>query len=259
MVTDVHTAAQVESTKEAASSSPYQGLHPGRSLPPLQQQLVPADKLLVDADRRGASPGSDYSAHSARRDSPTSSVSSLHSLSGTGSLVSAVLKPSAPSLTPSLANYYNESLIEHVTGWQADHAERQDLPECDSEDAFERQEVIEQCALKEIHLDFDEYVHIDSDGATCPENTVESIVAEVCDEKESQVLRNQVATWSNAGRTRRAAPAAACRATPPLFYTAPGFEQCALPNQSCRHSGAVGMLAIMPSSSSSVTSAEFCT
>ncbi|KAH7982054.1 hypothetical protein HPB52_002777 [Rhipicephalus sanguineus] len=61
------------------------------------------------------------------RDSPTSSVSSLHSLSGTTAalVVSAVPKPSAPSLTPSLANYYNESLIEHVTGWQADHAERQ--------------------------------------------------------------------------------------------------------------------------------------
>ncbi|KAH7982055.1 hypothetical protein HPB52_002778 [Rhipicephalus sanguineus] len=67
MVGDIHAAAQVESTKEAACSSPYQVVHPGRSLPPLQQQLVPADKLLVEADRRGASPGSDYSAHSARK------------------------------------------------------------------------------------------------------------------------------------------------------------------------------------------------
>ncbi|KAH8020152.1 hypothetical protein HPB51_025033 [Rhipicephalus microplus] len=121
-------AAQVESTNReaASSSSPYQVVHPGRSLPPLQQQLVPADKLLVDVNRRGASPGSDYSAHSARRDSPTSSVSSLHSLSNAGSLVSTVPKPSAPSLTPSLVNYYNDSLIEHVSGWQADHAERQE-------------------------------------------------------------------------------------------------------------------------------------
>ncbi|XP_072142338.1 tigger transposable element-derived protein 6-like [Dermacentor andersoni] len=60
----------------------------------------------------------------------------------------------------------------------------QDLPECDGEDALERQEVVEQCALKKIHLDFDEYVHIDDD-VTCPENTVESIVSEVCDEEES--------------------------------------------------------------------------
>lgn len=60
-----------------------------------------------------------------RHDSPTSSVSSLHSVGGPSALVTAVLKPTAPSLTPSLANYYNEALIGHVTGWQADHAERQ--------------------------------------------------------------------------------------------------------------------------------------
>ncbi|XP_077544334.1 WW domain-containing adapter protein with coiled-coil wacky isoform X1 [Haemaphysalis longicornis] len=111
----------IQLTKQAQSTGqveapPSYPQHPGRTLPPLQQ-------LEKDGDRR--SPGSDYSAHSARRDSPTSSVSSLHSLSGTGSLVSAVLKPTAPSLTPSLANYYNEALISHVTGWQADHAERQ--------------------------------------------------------------------------------------------------------------------------------------
>ena len=61
-------------------------------------------------------------------DSPTSSVSSLHSLNaaaGTSSLATAALKPSIPSLTPSLANYYREDLISHVVGWQADHAERQ--------------------------------------------------------------------------------------------------------------------------------------
>jgi hypothetical protein len=38
---------------------------------------------------------------------------------------SAALKPSVPTLTPSLANYFREDLITHVTGWQADHAERQ--------------------------------------------------------------------------------------------------------------------------------------
>lgn len=60
-----------------------------------------------------------------------------------------------------------------------------DFPECDSEDdATEKQDLLEQCALREIPLDFDEYVHIDSDVATCPENTVESIVAEVCNEEE---------------------------------------------------------------------------
>nr|XP_054919816.1 tigger transposable element-derived protein 6-like [Dermacentor andersoni] len=62
----------------------------------------------------------------------------------------------------------------------------QDLRECDGRDALERQEVVEQCALKEIHLDFDEYVHIDGDVVTCAENAVESTVAEVCDEEESE-------------------------------------------------------------------------
>jgi hypothetical protein len=79
-----------------------------------------------DGDR--TSPGSDSSTHSLRHDSPTSSVSSFHSLNaaaGTSSLATAALKPSIPSLTPSLANYYRDDLISHVVGWQADHAERQ--------------------------------------------------------------------------------------------------------------------------------------
>lgn len=63
-----------------------------------------------------------------------------------------------------------------------------DLPECDSEDALEKQEVIEQCALKDITLDFDEYVQVDSGVATCPDNTVQSIVDEVCDEEEEEEL-----------------------------------------------------------------------
>ncbi|XP_013785462.1 WW domain-containing adapter protein with coiled-coil homolog [Limulus polyphemus] len=87
----------------------------------------PAADEKGDPDKGRISPGSDYSSHSSRRGSPTSSVSSLQSLSGTGaiSLASAALKPSVPSLTPSLANYFCENLISHVTGWQADHAERQ--------------------------------------------------------------------------------------------------------------------------------------
>ncbi|KAG8190502.1 hypothetical protein JTE90_006673 [Oedothorax gibbosus] len=81
----------------------------------------------ADIDRDRNSPDSDSSTHSVRHDSPTSSVSSLHSLNttGTSSLATAVQKPSIPSLTPSLANYYREDLISHVVGWQADHAERQ--------------------------------------------------------------------------------------------------------------------------------------
>ncbi|KAH7949271.1 hypothetical protein HPB49_006934 [Dermacentor silvarum] len=69
--------------------------------------------------------------------------------------------------------------LRHAGFFSSDQtSDLQDLPECDSEDALERQEVVEQCALKEIHLAFDEYVYIGSDVVTCPENTVESIVAE---------------------------------------------------------------------------------
>ncbi|XP_013787958.1 WW domain-containing adapter protein with coiled-coil homolog, partial [Limulus polyphemus] len=91
------------------------------------QLLHPTVDGQGDAEKGQASPGSDYSSHSSRRGSPTSSMSSLQSLGGTGtsSLASAMLKHTVPSLTPSLANYYSEDLISHITGWQADHAERQ--------------------------------------------------------------------------------------------------------------------------------------
>lgn len=45
-------------------------------------------------------------------------------------------------------------------------------------------EVIEQCALKEITLDFDEYVQVDSGVATFPDNTVQSIADKVWVEEE---------------------------------------------------------------------------
>ncbi|XP_053209327.1 LOW QUALITY PROTEIN: WW domain-containing adapter protein with coiled-coil-like [Panonychus citri] len=64
------------------------------------------------------SPGSDVSV-----DSPTrgpSSVSSIPTGIGTTSL-----KPSVPSLTPSLVNYFDESLIGHVTGWPGEIIERE--------------------------------------------------------------------------------------------------------------------------------------
>lgn len=110
----IQQALQLTKQAQTTALGPEAESMPGQPLPP-----------LAATDKGGASPSSEYSAHSSRRDSATSSVSSLHSLGGPSSLVSAVLKPTAPSLTPSLANYYNEVLIGHVTGWQADHAERQ--------------------------------------------------------------------------------------------------------------------------------------
>uniref|UniRef100_V5HYX3 Putative ww domain protein n=1 Tax=Ixodes ricinus TaxID=34613 RepID=V5HYX3_IXORI len=110
----IQQALQLTKQAQTTALGPEAECMPGQPLPP-----------LAATDKGGASPSSDYSAHSSRHDSPTSSVSSLHSVGGPSAQVSAVLKPTAPSLTPSLANYYNEALIGHVTGWQADHAERQ--------------------------------------------------------------------------------------------------------------------------------------
>ncbi|XP_035214223.1 WW domain-containing adapter protein with coiled-coil-like isoform X2 [Stegodyphus dumicola] len=113
-----HHPVTVQTTNSLTSSDTYPVNSTGAA-------NFPDSKADIDRDR--TSPGSDSSTHSTRHDSPTSSVSSLHSLSaaGTSSLATAALKPSIPSLTPSLANYYREDLISHVVGWQADHAERQ--------------------------------------------------------------------------------------------------------------------------------------
>ncbi|KAH7947444.1 hypothetical protein HPB52_012008 [Rhipicephalus sanguineus] len=73
-------------------------------------------------------------------------------------------------------------------GFLSDQAsDLEDLPESDCEDVLERQEVIEQCALRDIPLDFDKYMHIDSGVATCPDNTVQGIVEEVCGEEEDEL------------------------------------------------------------------------
>uniref|UniRef100_T1JH10 WW domain-containing protein n=1 Tax=Strigamia maritima TaxID=126957 RepID=T1JH10_STRMM len=95
---------------------------------PMPMPSHSADKTRNDEDRGRISPGgSEYSHKSSRRGSPTSSISSLHNIAPAGatSLVSAALRPAAPLISPSLANYVREDLIAHVSGWQADHAERQ--------------------------------------------------------------------------------------------------------------------------------------
>ncbi|XP_054707077.1 WW domain-containing adapter protein with coiled-coil-like [Uloborus diversus] len=113
-----HQPNSLQTTSSVPSSNAYPVNSSGTT-------LFVDGKVEIDRDRN--SPGSDSSTHSVRHDSPTSSVSSLHSLNATGTstLATAALKPSTPSLTPSLANYYREDLISHVVGWQADHAERQ--------------------------------------------------------------------------------------------------------------------------------------
>lgn len=80
--------------------------------------------LLISRGHINKSPVSEKSAiSSTRHDSPPSSVNNI-----TSAISSASLKPSVPQLTPHLANYYREDLVNHVTGWQADHAEKQVRP-----------------------------------------------------------------------------------------------------------------------------------
>ncbi|XP_071101234.1 WW domain-containing adapter protein with coiled-coil-like isoform X1 [Haliotis cracherodii] len=59
--------------------------------------------------------------------SPTTSTTSSQNLPVATSALSgaSIKKDNSVELTPSLSNYYNEKLIGHVLGWQADHAERQ--------------------------------------------------------------------------------------------------------------------------------------
>ena len=38
------------------------------------------------------------------------------------------MRANVPALTPSLANYYKETLISHVQGWPAEGLEKQVMP-----------------------------------------------------------------------------------------------------------------------------------
>ncbi|CAG2166532.1 unnamed protein product [Oppiella nova] len=80
--------------------------------------------LLISRGNINKSPNSEKSGiSSTRHDSPPNSVANISSAISSASLKPSV--PSVPALTPSLANFYKEELVSHVTGWQAEHAEKQ--------------------------------------------------------------------------------------------------------------------------------------
>ncbi|CAN8005876.1 unnamed protein product [Ixodes pacificus] len=73
-----------------------------------------------------------------------------------------------------------------------------DLPPVEHEDLAEEEDedLLEQFSVRGVSFDFDEYVHIDNDVATCSENTVESIIAEICNEEseeEAEIADDEVA------------------------------------------------------------------
>lgn len=95
----------------------YQHQSHHQSADSIRQEL----DLLINRANINKSPVSEKSGiSSTRHDSPPSSVTNISS-----AISSASLKPSVPTLTPSLANFFREDLVSHVTGWQAEHAERQ--------------------------------------------------------------------------------------------------------------------------------------
>ncbi|CAG2111674.1 unnamed protein product [Medioppia subpectinata] len=80
--------------------------------------------LMLSRANINKSPNSEKSViSSTRHDSPPNSVTNISSAISSASLKPSV--PSVPTLTPTLANFYKEELVSHVTGWQAEHAEKQ--------------------------------------------------------------------------------------------------------------------------------------
>lgn len=57
----------------------------------------------------------------------TTAGTPLSSLQHVGACTSSLsaLRPQGPSITPSLANYYRDDLVNHVRGWPADILEKQ--------------------------------------------------------------------------------------------------------------------------------------
>ncbi|KAJ8320040.1 hypothetical protein KUTeg_001627 [Tegillarca granosa] len=84
--------------------------------------------LHVENSKGGESPLSESSQRSSCSvASPSSTTSSQNALNVEASALSVAMKKESPAtgMNSSLSNYYNERLIGHVLGWQADHAERQ--------------------------------------------------------------------------------------------------------------------------------------
>lgn len=95
----------------------------------VKSQLEP---LTISASSNNIGGGPPTPTHSENQDgidirkvgSPTSSINSLQSLTQTAGGSLAGLRPLVPALTPSLANYYKETLISHVQNWPAEALEK---------------------------------------------------------------------------------------------------------------------------------------
>ncbi|KAF4532429.1 hypothetical protein B566_EDAN003882 [Ephemera danica] len=108
------------------------GVAPNCSVSGNQQSSSQLQPLKVDTSNNPSlGEGPPTPTHSESQDyvdarkvsSPPSSLSSLQSLAGGSSL--HALRPQGPHLTPSLANYYRDDLVNHVRGMPADLFEKQ--------------------------------------------------------------------------------------------------------------------------------------
>lgn len=91
--------------------------------PDLNHMTLPPGK--GDDRTGGESPGSDTSKRSSCM-SPNSTTSSQNAAIEPGPITSVgVAKDPAVDMMNNLKQYYNENLVNHVSGWQAEHAERQ--------------------------------------------------------------------------------------------------------------------------------------
>ncbi|CAG2193838.1 WAC [Mytilus edulis] len=105
--------------------------HPSPHLDMLQEISMDGNHMTshhfsVKGDDRqgGESPASDTSRTSCM--SPNSTTSSQNACVEAGPLTNmGVTKDPAADMMNSLKQYYNENLVSHVSGWQAEHAERQ--------------------------------------------------------------------------------------------------------------------------------------
>ncbi|XP_072432140.1 WW domain-containing adapter protein with coiled-coil isoform X3 [Chiloscyllium punctatum] len=88
---------------------------------PAQQQV---SQQSATADKHGHEPESPRNVQRSSQRSPSPSPNHIASNSAS-SVPSTTSARSSCSLTPTLAAHFNETLIKHVQGWPADHAEKQ--------------------------------------------------------------------------------------------------------------------------------------
>lgn len=128
---NLRVLTQAKISEQIDASSPQK---PPVVTPPVQTILPP---LQVDTTMAPAAAGEGppTPTHSETLDgvdvrkmtSPPNSLSSLQSLSQATNVSSSLqaLRQQGPHLTPSLANYYRDDLVNHVRGWPADILEKQ--------------------------------------------------------------------------------------------------------------------------------------